>query len=75
MALDEPKETDAVFDFEDGLKFVMDKQLLTSAAPVKVDLTYTGFVVDSNLPVGGGSCSSGSCSSGGCGSSGSCCGS
>lgn len=73
MALDEPKESDEVFDFEGGLKFVIDKQLLSSAAPVKVDLSYTGFVVDSNLPISGGSCSSGGCSSSGCGTSGSCC--
>jgi hypothetical protein len=33
LALDEPTETDAVFDFEGGITFVMDKQLLDSAAP------------------------------------------
>jgi hypothetical protein len=65
LALDEPKETDAVFDFDGGISFVIDKQLLESAAPVKVDVTYTGFTVDSSLQLGGG-CSSGSCSSGGC---------
>jgi len=75
LALDEPKGSDEVFEIEGGLKFVIDKQLLATAAPVKVDVTYTGFVIDSNMPVGGGSCGGGDCSSGGCGSSGSCCGS
>ncbi len=54
-----------MFDFDGGISFVIDKQLLESAAPVKVDVTYTGFTVDSSLQLGGG-CSSGSCSSGGC---------
>ncbi len=34
---------------------------------VKIDMTYYGFTVDSENPVGGGgSCSSGGCSSGSC---------
>ncbi|BBD07438.1 HesB/YadR/YfhF-family protein [Desulfovibrio ferrophilus] len=76
MALDEPKDTDEVFEFDGDIKFVMEKELLEAAKPVKVDITYTGFSVDSNLQLGGGGCGSGSCgtdSSGGCGSAGSCC--
>ncbi len=56
-----------MFDFDGGITFVIDKSLLESAAPVKVDVTYTGFTVDSSLQLGGGGCgSSGSCSSGSC---------
>jgi len=73
LALDEPKDTDEVFDFDGGIKFVMEKDLLEAAKPVKVDITYTGFSVDSNLQLGGGSCGS-SCGTGGsCGTQGSCC--
>lgn len=35
---------------------------MKNAAPVKVDLTYAGFTVQSSLQLGGGGCS-GSCSS------------
>ncbi len=72
MALDEPKESDEVFDFDGGIKFLMDKDLLESAQPVTVDIGYMGFTVDSSLQLGGGGCSSGSCSSGSCGTDGSC---
>jgi hypothetical protein len=34
---------------------------------VKIDMTYYGFVVESEKPIGGGGgCDSGSCSSGSC---------
>lgn len=65
MALDEPKDTDEVIEKED-FKFVIDKNLLKGASPVKIDVTYTGFVVTSDMPLGGGGgCSSGSCGTGG----------
>lgn len=73
MALDEPKDTDEVFDFEGDIKFVMEKELLEAAKPVKVDITYTGFSVDSNLQLGGGGCGSSCSTDGGCGTAGSCC--
>lgn len=72
MALDEPKDSDEVFDFDGGIKFVMDKALLDSAKPVTVDISYMGFTVDSSLPTGGG-CGSSCSTSGSCGSEGSCC--
>lgn len=72
LALDEKRDDDASFDFEGGITFVMNKALLEEAQPVKVDVTYTGFTVDSGLQLGGGcGCSSasscGSAGSGGCG--------
>jgi len=56
-----------------GFTFLIDKALQAETGKVRIDMTYYGFTVDSENPVGGGSgCSSGSCStSGGC-SSGSC---
>lgn len=57
MALDEPKDTDEKFD-ADGFSFIIDKELSSQGSPFKVDLTYMGFVIDSKLELGGGSCSS-----------------
>lgn len=62
LALDEPKDSDDTFDF-DKLKFVVDKDLLKEAAPITIDFTTYGFIIDSGIkPTGGGcSCCSGSC--------------
>jgi hypothetical protein len=43
----------------------MDKDLYESAKPVKIDVSYMGFSVTSNLNLGDGGCSGGSCSTGG----------
>lgn len=68
LALDEPKDTDDVFDTE-GYSFVVDKDLLTQAKPLTVDFACSGFTVDSSLELGSGGCGGGcSCSSGGCSS-------
>ena len=40
MALDEPKETDNVFDI-DGFKYIIDKDLMREADPIKID--FSGF--------------------------------
>lgn len=66
MALDEPKDTDDVYELS-GFTFVLDKELSAQTGDIAIDLTYYGFSVDSANPVGGGGgCSSGSCSSGSC---------
>ncbi len=57
---------------------MVDKELKSQTGKIKVDMTYYGFVVESEIPVGGGgggcsSGSSGSGSSGGCGTSGCSC--
>jgi len=64
MALDEPKENDQTFE-EDGLTFIVDKELLERVKPVTVEFVDTergsGYYVSSNLPEGaicGTSCSS-----------------
>ncbi|QJB55457.1 hypothetical protein HFN16_03195 [Pseudodesulfovibrio sp. zrk46] len=59
-----------------GFTFLIDKELLGQTGKVKIDMTYYGFVVESEKPVGGGGgCSGGSCGtdSGGCSSSGCSC--
>ncbi|MCK9241000.1 IscA/HesB family protein [Desulfocurvus sp.] len=73
LALDQKRDDDAIFDFEGGLTFVMNQALLDEAKPVKVDVTYTGFTVESSLQMAAGGCgcssasSCGSAGSGGCG--------
>jgi iron-sulfur cluster assembly protein len=57
MALDEPRETDQIFD-EQGVKFVVDKGLLEEMQPLSVDFIETprgaGFVVKSEALQAGG---------------------
>jgi iron-sulfur cluster assembly protein len=48
MALDEPKDTDDVFKIN-GFKFVVDKDLMKEAAPIKVDCSGFGFQFDCAL--------------------------
>lgn len=64
MALDEPKETDNVYEI-DGFKYVVDKAFMEDVAPIKVDFLRTGFQVTANIELGG-SCSCESSNSCGC---------
>ena len=67
MALDEPKDTDDTFKAA-GYDFIVDKELVTQAGKMTVDMTYMGFTINSSMELGGSgggcgsSCSSGSCS-------------
>jgi hypothetical protein len=61
LALDEPKDSDEKFDAA-GYVFIVDRELSQEAGPMKVDMTYMGFSVQSSLVLGGGGCG-GSCSS------------
>jgi Fe-S cluster assembly iron-binding protein IscA len=61
MALDEPKDSDQVFDVN-GFQFIMDKDFYDQAKPVKVDFMGYGFKIDSNIQLQGGGCSA--CGSG-----------
>jgi len=45
MTLDERKDTDDVFDI-DGFQFVVDKEFLIEAEPIKVDFDHFGFQID-----------------------------
>ena len=68
LALDEPKDSDKVFD-QDDLKFVVEGSLLTSCGSIKVDFMdagpRSGFSISSSIPLGS-SASCGSCG-GSCG--------
>lgn len=59
MALDEPEKDDEQLE-KDGIRFVINKQLLEDAKPVKVDYLETdngsGFYISSGLS-GCGTCS------------------
>ena len=64
MALDEPRETDEVFDI-DGFQYIIDKDFLEKTKPIKVDFLEIGFKLTSGLVFEQGctSCSTtGSCS-------------
>jgi hypothetical protein len=62
MALDEPKETDSVFDIE-GFQYLVDNDLLEKAKPIKVDFLNIGFKIESGMEFGPASgCAGCSCS-------------
>lgn len=65
MALDEPQETDDTFDV-DGFQYIVNKDFLKKAEPIKVDFIGYGFRISSGIDFGGGGCA-------GCGSSSNCC--
>jgi iron-sulfur cluster assembly protein len=48
LALDEQKNTDDVFDI-DGFKYIVDKELMKEAEPIKVDFAHFGFQLDCSL--------------------------
>ncbi len=58
MALDEPNELDEKFDV-DGYKYVVNKDFLERAQPIKVDFHMYGFKLDCNLQFSSGGCSCG----------------
>jgi len=64
MALDEQKQNDQVFE-ENGLKFVVNQDLLNEIQPITVDFIETphgaGFKLSSSFVSAGGGC--GTCSS------------
>ena len=64
MALDETRDTDEVFKF-DGYDYIVDKEFLKMAQPIKVDFLSTGFFITSSIDLGPGCSSCGS--DGGCG--------
>jgi iron-sulfur cluster assembly protein len=48
MAFDEQKDTDHVFEV-DGFKFLVDKEFMKAAEPIKVDFSEFGFQFDCAL--------------------------
>lgn len=62
MVLDEPNESDEVFDIND-FQFIANKDFLAEAQPIKIDFTGFGFSISSNMQMGQGcsSCGTGTC--------------
>lgn len=59
MVLDEPKETDTVFDVK-GFEFIADNDFLEKAQPIVIDHKGMGFSISSNIDLGGDACGCGS---------------
>ena len=64
MALDEPNDNDGTYDIS-GLTYVVDKELMEQATPIKIDFGGRGFTITSSLVFEEGC--------GGCGSTSTCC--
>jgi len=65
MALDEPADSDDQYTV-DGFKYIVDRELLEKAKPIKVDFKGMGFKLDCGIDFG----ARGGCA--GCGSDSSC---
>ncbi|MDP2647055.1 MAG: hypothetical protein Q8P24_19140 [Desulfobacterales bacterium] len=61
MALDEPKDSDNIYEI-DGFKYLVDKEFMERAKPLKIDYLINGFKLDCSLDFGAGctSCGTGS---------------
>jgi iron-sulfur cluster assembly protein len=64
MALDEPKDTDDVYKV-DGFEYIVNKDFMEKAKPIKIDFREVGFKIDSGIDL------QSACSS--CSTTGSCC--
>jgi Fe-S cluster assembly iron-binding protein IscA len=64
LALDEPKDSDHVYDI-DGFQYLVNKEFMEKVKPIKVDYLQMGFKIDCGIDFGA------ACSS--CGTKGSCC--
>ncbi len=51
LALDELKKTDDVYDIE-GFQYIVDKEFMEKAAPIKVDFSRYGFKLTSGMDLG-----------------------
>ena len=65
MALDEPHDTDDVYEV-DGFTYIVNKTLMERATTIKIDFSPMGFKLDSNIDFGASACGS-------CSTTGSCC--
>jgi Fe-S cluster assembly iron-binding protein IscA len=61
LALDEPNDNDEVYEIS-GFKYVVDKELMEQAKPIKIDFMGRRFTITSSMAFesGCGSCSSAS---------------
>ncbi len=53
MALDESKDTDHIFDI-DGFTYIIDKEFMEKAKPIKIDFSQMGFKLDCSIDFGPG---------------------
>ncbi|MFP4160162.1 MAG: hypothetical protein ACLFQ9_07620 [Desulfobacterales bacterium] len=62
MVLDEPNESDEVFEVN-GFKFIANRDFLAEASPVKIDFNGFGFSLTSSMQMDQGcsSCGTGTC--------------
>ena len=67
MALDESKDTDETYEI-DGFKYIVDKEFLGKAQPIKIDFSGMGFKLDCSIDF---SAAGSGCS--GCGTTSDCC--
>ncbi len=64
MALDELRDNDEIYEVS-NIQYIINKDFLEKAQPIKVDFTPTGFQINSNIDLGE--------SCGSCNTQGSCC--
>ena len=64
MALDESKESDDIYEIE-GFEYIVDRDFMKQANPIKVDFKEIGFSISSSIDLGA-SCSSCGTKSSGC---------
>ena len=62
MALDEPKDSDNVYDVN-GFQFIVDKDFYEKAKPVTVDFLGYGFKITSSIELSQADSACGSCGS------------
>jgi len=63
MALDEPKDSDDVYDI-DGFKYIVNKEFMEKIKPVKIDFMGLGFKLDCGFDFGPGCQSCGTATDG-----------
>lgn len=73
MALDEQRDNDEIYEVE-GFQYLVDKEFLEKAQPIKVDYIVNGFKLDCGIDFGGGGCGGCGSDSGGNGDNGGSCG-
>jgi iron-sulfur cluster assembly protein len=66
MALDEPTSSDQEFDVS-GFKYIVNKEFLDRAQPIKVDFHMYGFKLDCGIDFGSGCSGCGTSASSSCG--------
>jgi hypothetical protein len=69
MALDEPRDNDDLYEI-DGFKYIVNKNFMEKAQPIKVDFLINGFKLDCGIDFS----ANAACSGCGTSESSSCCG-